>query len=226
MSQQAGYPESQSQAGPNPEPPCPYDWSVTGGTLISPSVTRNRDPILTVLRRLLPQSATVLEIASGTGEHAVYFAAALPHLQWQPTDYEEQALNSIAAHRAASGLANLLAPLMLDAAAPEWPVKQVDAVVAINMLQVSPWQVVQGLMAGAGRVISPGGILYLYGPFKENGAHTAPGNEAFDQNLRLRNPEWGVRDIEEVADLARTYGLDLVEQVLMPANNLSLVFRR
>ena len=226
MSRQVGDPESQSQAGPNPEPQCFYDWSVTGGTLISPSVTRNRDPILTVLRRLLPQSATVLEIASGTGEHAVYFAAALPHLQWQPTDYEEQALSSIAAHRAASGLSNLLAPLMLDAATPEWPVKQVDAVVAINMLQVSPWRVVQGLMAGAGRVISPGGILYLYGPFKENGAHTAPGNEAFDQNLRLRNPEWGVRDIEEVADLARTYGLDLVEQVLMPDNNLSLVFQR
>ncbi len=226
MSRQVGDPESQSQAGPNPEPQCFYDWSVTGGTLISPSVTRNRDPILTVLRRLLPQSETVLEIASGTGEHAVYFAAALPHLQWQPTDYEEQALSSIAAHRAASGLSNLLAPLMLDAAAPEWPVKQVDAVVAINMLQVSPWRVVQGLMAGAGRVISPGGILYLYGPFKENGAHTAPGNEAFDQSLRLRNPEWGVRDIGEVADLARTYGLDLVERVVMPANNLSLVFRR
>lgn len=189
-------------------------------------MTRNRDPILTVLRRLLPQSETVLEIASGTGEHAVYFAAALPHLQWQPTDYEEQALSSIAAHRAASGLSNLLAPLMLDAAAPEWPVKQVDAVVAINMLQVSPWPVVQGLMVGAGRVISPGGILYLYGPFKENGAHTAPGNEAFDQNLKLRNPEWGVRDIGEVADLARTYGLDLVERVVMPANNLTLVFRR
>ncbi|MFC5481432.1 DUF938 domain-containing protein [Microvirga aerilata] len=189
-------------------------------------MTRNRDPILTVLRRLLPQSETVLEIASGTGEHAVYFAAALPHLQWQPTDYEEQALSSIAAHRAASGLSNLLAPLMLDAAAPEWPVKQVDAVVAINMLQVSPWPVVQGLMAGAGQVISPGGILYLYGPFKENGAHTAPGNEAFDHNLKLRNPEWGVRDIGEVADLARTYGLDLVERVVMPANNLTLVFRR
>jgi hypothetical protein len=130
MSRQTGYPESPSQAGPNIEPQCLYDWSVTGGTLISPSVTRNRDPILAVLRRLLPQSATVLEIASGTGEHAVYFAAALPHLQWQPTDYEEQALNSIAAHRAASGLSNLLAPLRLDAAAPRWPVKQVDAVVA------------------------------------------------------------------------------------------------
>ncbi len=226
MSRQAGDPESQSQAGTNTEPQSRYDWTATGGALTSPSVARNRDPILTVLRRLLPQTGSVLEIASGTGEHAVHFAAAFPHLQWQPTDYEEQALRSIAAHRAASGLSNLLAPLMLDAAAPEWPVKQVDAVVVINMLQVSPWPVVQRLMAGAGRVISPGGLLYLYGPFKENGAHTAPANEAFDQNLRLRNPEWGVRDIGEVADLARTFDLALFERVVTPANNLSLVFRR
>ncbi len=226
MSQESGDPKGQSPAGTDPEPQSRYDWTVTGGALTSPSVARNRDPILNVLRRLLPQTGTVLEIASGTGEHAVHFAGAFPHLQWQPTDYDEQALSSIAVHRAASGLSNLLPPLMLDAAAPEWPVKQVDAVVAINMLQVSPWPVVQGLMAGAGRVLSPGGALYLYGPFKENGAHTSPGNEAFDQNLRLRNPEWGVRDVEEVADLARTHGLVLVERVVMPANNLSLVFRR
>jgi SAM-dependent methyltransferase len=226
MSRQAGEPDSPSQAGTNTEPQCRYDWSVTGGTLTSPSVARNRDPILTVLRRLLPESGTVLEIASGTGEHAVYFAATFPHLQWQPTDYEEQALSSIAAYRAASRLPNLLEPLMLDAAAPEWPVKRVDALMAINMLQVSPCRVAQGLMAGAGRVLSPGGILYLYGPFKENGAHTSPGNESFDQNLRLRNPGWGIRDVGEVDDLARTYGLDLVERVVMPANNLSLVYRR
>ena len=155
----------------------------------------------------------------------LHFAAALPHLIWQPTDCDEQALKSIAAHRAASGLPNLLAPLVLDAAAPEWPVERADAIVAINMVHISPWRATQGLMAGAGRVLPPGGVLYLYGAYKENGAHTAPSNEAFDQDLRRRNPEWGVRDLEEVADLAREHGLDLVERIPMPANNLSLVFR-
>jgi SAM-dependent methyltransferase len=194
--------------------------------LTSPSVARNRDPILSVLRRVLPPTGQVLEIASGTGEHAVHFAAALPHLTWQPTDRDEQALKSIAAHRAASGLPNLLAPLFLDAAAPEWPVERADAISAINMVHISPWQATQGLMAGAGRILPPGGILYLYGAYKENGAHTTPSNAAFDLDLRRRNPEWGVRDVETVADLAREHGLDLVERLQMPANNLSLVFRR
>jgi SAM-dependent methyltransferase len=196
------------------------------GALISPSVAHNRDPILAVLQRVLPQAGKVLEIASGTGEHAAYFAAALPHLTWQPTDRDERALKSIAAHRAASGLPNLLAPLVLDAAAPEWPVEQADMIAAINIVHISPWRATQGLMAGAGRVLPPGGVLYLYGAYKENRVHTAPSNEAFDQNLRRRNPEWGVRDLESVADLAREHGLDLLERVQMPANNLSLVFRR
>lgn len=194
--------------------------------LTSPSVARNRDPILAVLRRILPPAGTVLEIASGTGEHAVHFAAALSHLTWQPTDRDEQALESIAAHRAASGLSNLLAPLALDAAAPEWPVGRADAIVAINMVHISPWRATQGLMTGAGRALTPGGVLYLYGAYKENGAHTAPSNEAFDQDLRRRNPEWGIRDLKEVAELASAHGLELVERVPMPANNLSLVFRR
>jgi hypothetical protein len=168
----------------------------------------------------------VLEIASGTGEHAVHFAAALPHLTWQPTDQDEQALNSIAAHRAASGLPNLFAPLRLDAAAPNWPVERADAVMAINMVHISPWSATQGMMAGAGRALPPGGVLYLYGAYKESGVHTAASNEAFDQDLRRRNPEWGVRDLEEVADLASTHGLELVERISMPANNLGLVFRR
>ncbi len=196
------------------------------GALISPSVAHNRDPILAVLQRVLPQAGKVLEIASGTGEHAAYFAAALPHLTWQPTDRDERALKSIAAHRAASGLPNLLAPLVLDAAAPEWPVEQADMIAAINIVHISPWRATQGLMAGAGRVLPPGGVLYLYGAYKENRVHTAPSNEAFDQNLRRRNPEWGVRDLESVADLAREHGLDLLERVQMPANNLSLIFRR
>jgi SAM-dependent methyltransferase len=194
--------------------------------LVSPSVARNRDPILAVLRRVLPPTGTVLEIASGTGEHAVYFAAALPHLTWQPSDQDEQALRSIAAYRANSGLPNLLAPLSLDAASSEWPVEQVDAIVAINMVHISPWPATQGLMAGAGRVLSPGGVLYLYGAYKENGTHTAPSNEAFDADLRRRNPEWGIRDREAIAELAASHGLTLVERIPMPANNLSLVFRR
>ncbi|MXQ14163.1 DUF938 domain-containing protein [Microvirga makkahensis] len=194
--------------------------------LTSPSVARNRDPILNVLGRILPQSGTVLEIASGTGEHAAYFAAALPHLTWQPTDQDDSALKSIAAHRAASGLPNLLAPLRLNAASPDWPVERADALVAINMVHISPWRATQGLMAGAGRLLSSGGVLYLYGAYKESGAHTAPSNEVFDADLRRRNPEWGVRDLEAVAELARAYGLELVERIPMPANNLSLVFRR
>jgi SAM-dependent methyltransferase len=194
--------------------------------LASPSVARNRDPILAVLRKVLPSAGTVLEIASGTGEHAVYFAAALPHLTWQPSDQDGQALRSIAAHRAISGLPNLLTPLALDAAAPAWPVEQVDAVVVINMVHISPWQATQGLMSGAGRVLSPGGVLYLYGAYKEHGTYTAPSNEAFDADLRRRNPDWGVRNLEEVAELARGHGLELAERVPMPANNLSLVFRR
>jgi SAM-dependent methyltransferase len=197
-----------------------------GAALTSPSAARNRDPILAVLQRILPHAGTVLEIASGTGEHAVHFAAALPHLTWQPTDQDEQALSSIAAHRIASGLPNLLPPLRLDAAAPDWPVERADAVVAINMVHISPWRATQGLIAGAGRVLPPGGVLYLYGAYKENGAHTALSNEAFDQDLRRRNPEWGVRDLDEVTELARTQGLDLAERIAMPANNLSLVFRR
>jgi cyclopropane fatty-acyl-phospholipid synthase-like methyltransferase len=189
-------------------------------------VSRNRDPILAVLKRVLPQTGTVLEIASGTGEHAVYFAAALPHLTWQPTDCDVKALKSIAAHRAASGLANLLPPLALDTTAPEWPVQQADAIVAINMVHISPWRATQGLISGAGRRLPLGGVLYLYGAYKENGTHSAPSNEAFDRDLRRRNPEWGVRNLEDVMELARAEGLDLAERVPMPANNLSLVFRR
>ena len=194
--------------------------------LTSPSVARNRDPILEVLRRVLPGTGTVLEVASGTGEHAVHFAAALSHLTWQPTDQDDEALNSIAAHRAASGLPNLLAPLRLDAAAPDWSVERADAVMAINMIHISPWRATQGLMAGAGRILPPEGVLYLYGAYKENGVHTAPSNEAFDRDLRSRNSEWGIRDLEEVVELAGNHGLELVERIPMPANNLSVVFRR
>jgi SAM-dependent methyltransferase len=194
--------------------------------LMSPSFLRNRDPILTVLTRVLPERGTVLEIASGSGEHAISFAAALPSLTWQPTDQDPAALRSIAAHQAAARLPNVRPPLQLDASAASWPVADADAVVAINMVHIAPWSAAEGLMAGAGRVLGSGGILYLYGPYKENGVHTAPSNAVFDESLRLRNPEWGVRDVADLAELARAHGLSFAERVSMPANNLSLIFRR
>ena len=195
------------------------------GAQTSPAVARNRDPILAVLRRVLPARGTVLEIASGTGEHAVHFAAALPHLIWQPADLDPDALRSISAYRSCARLPNLLPPLELDAASPVWPVASADAMVSINMIHIAPWTAAEGLMAGAGRILTAGNVLYLYGPFKENGRHTAPSNAAFDASLRGRNPQWGVRDVSEVSDLARRHGLALVERIAMPANNLSLIFR-
>jgi hypothetical protein len=195
------------------------------GALTAPAVARNREPILAVLRRVLPTQGTVLEIASGSGQHAMHFAAGLPHLTWQPADIDPDALRSIAAYRAAARLPNLLPPLALDAAAPDWPVTRADAVVSINMIHIAPWSAAQGLMGGAERILAAGDVLYLYGPFKEDGQHTAPSNAAFDLSLRQRNPQWGVRDVGDVCELAQQHGLALVERVAMPANNLSLVFR-
>ena len=192
----------------------------------APAVARNRDPILQVLRRVLPAHGLVLEIASGTGEHAVHFAGALPGIVWQPTDPDAAALRSIAAWREQAGLPNLRPPLEFDVTASTWPVERADAVVCINMIHISPWRSAEGLMAGAGRVLGPGGVLFLYGPYKEEGRHTAPSNEAFDADLRARNPEWGVRDLGDVSALAASHGLDFVERVAMPANNFSVVFRR
>jgi SAM-dependent methyltransferase len=196
------------------------------GVQTSPAVARNRDPILAVLRRVLPDRGMVLEVASGTGEHAVHFAAGLPHLMWQPTDRDTDALRSISAYRTLVRLPNLLPALALDASARPWPVTEAAAIVAINMIHIAPWSAAEGLMAGAGRVLAPGSLLYLYGPFKEEGRHTAPSNAAFDASLRSRDRAWGVRDVGEVVDLANSNGLDLIERVAMPANNLSLVFRR
>jgi len=197
-----------------------------GNALTAPAVARNRDPILVVLRDVLPAAGMVLEIASGSGEHAVHFAAALPHLAWQPTDPDEQARGSIAAHAGQAKLANLLPPLALDAAAPVWPVTLADAIVSINMIHIAPWRATQGLMAGAARVLPAGAPLYLYGPYRQHGQHTAPSNVAFDESLRARNPAWGVRDLDAVVALAAEHGLTLQRTVAMPANNLSVVFRR
>ncbi|MDB5592720.1 DUF938 domain-containing protein [Enterovirga sp.] len=194
--------------------------------LISPSAARNRDPILAVLRRELPGRGTVVEVASGSGEHAVYMAAALAGILWQPTDRDPEALASIAAHREAAGLANLLPPLRLDAAAPSWPVETADAIVAVNMIHIAPWRAAEGLMAGAGRILPAAGALILYGPFAEAGRELAPSNVAFDESLRLRNPEWGLREIGQVGAEAARHGLTLAARHEMPANNLTLVFRR
>jgi cyclopropane fatty-acyl-phospholipid synthase-like methyltransferase len=194
--------------------------------LTAPAVARNRDPILAVLREVLAAPGTVLEIASGSGEHAVHFASALPHLVWQPTDPDAEARRSIAAHAAQAQLANLLPPLELDAAAAAWPVTQADAIVSINMIHIAPWSAAEGLMAGAARLLAAGSPLYLYGPFREHGRHTAPSNAAFDESLKARDPAWGVRDLDEVVALASRHGLALSRTVAMPANNLSAVFRR
>ena len=193
----------------------------------SPSTARNRDPILDVLRPRLPVGGLVLEIAAGAGEHAVYFAAAFPNLQWQATDADAEALASIAAWRRQAGLDNLLPALPLDAAQPDnWPVKRADAIVAINMVHISPWPTTEGLMAGAARRLPPDGGLFLYGPYFEEDVPTAPSNVQFDQSLRQRNPDWGIRRLDDLVALGVRHGLNLSERIAMPANNLVLVFRR
>ncbi|TXM72428.1 DUF938 domain-containing protein [Methylobacterium sp. WL12] len=194
--------------------------------LFSPAAARNAAFIAEVLMRVLPPSGLVLEIASGSGEHAVHFARALPALVWQPSDPDEAARRSIVAHAHAAGLANSRSPLAIDAIRQRWPVTRVHAVVAINMIHIAPWGATIGLMAGAEATLAEGGVLYLYGPFREGGAHTAPSNAAFDDSLRARNASWGIRDIEAVVAAARAHDLHLTERVAMPANNLSLIFHR
>ena len=189
-------------------------------------VARNRDPILAVLRRVLPEAGLVLEVASGSGEQAAYFAERLARLRWQPSDVEPRALASIAAHQAAAGLPNLLPPLRLDATSAPWPVERAEALVAINMIHITPWAVSEGLMAGARRMLGTDGVVFLYGPYRIDGRHIAESNREFDARLRAQNPEWGIRDLAEVAELAARHGFALAETVPMPANNLSVVFRR
>jgi SAM-dependent methyltransferase len=194
--------------------------------LFSPSSERNAAPILDVLRGALPAHGTVLEIASGTGQHAMFFAAALPHLEWQPSDVDPHARASIAAWREHTGTANLHAPLDLDVCREPWPIDAADAIVCINMIHIAPWEAAIALVKGAGTRLPAGGVLVLYGPYRRGGAHTAPGNEAFDTQLRERDPAWGVRDMEAVETLAQAEGFDCEQRVAMPANNFSLVFRK
>ena len=191
-----------------------------------PHVARNREAILQVLRRVLPPQGLVLEVASGGGEHAAYFAERLRSLIWQPSDLDPRSLASIAAHRTAADAPNLLAPVCLDATSEQWPVESADALVCINMIHISPWVVSEGLMAGARRVLRMGGVIYLYGPYKIDGRHTAQSNEEFDAWLRTQNAQWGVRDFADMADLAARNDFVLIETVPMPANNLSIIFKR
>jgi hypothetical protein len=194
---------------------------------VSPSTARNRGPILEVLRPRLPNTGVVLEIAAGAGEHAVYNAAALPNLFWLPTDPDLDALASIAAWREYAALPNVLPPLRLDASDPDaWPTDRVDAVVNINMIHISPWAATQGLMTGVGRLLSPAGVLFLYGPFIEPDFATVPSNVSFDQSLRSRDPAWGIRRLDDVKAQAAKNGLELSERIAMPANNLALFFRK
>ena len=193
---------------------------------IAPAAERNKGPILEVLRRVLPQQGLVLEIASGTGQHAAHCAAHLPGLVWQPSDRDTGAHASITAWAAHGGLSNVRPPLTLDVTQEPWPLERANAIVCINMIHISPWDASIGLMRGAERLLPPGGVLYLYGPYKRGGAHTAPSNAAFDESLRQQNPAWGVRNLEDVAALASRHGFDLEEVVEMPANNLSVILRR
>ncbi len=192
----------------------------------APHVARNAAPIADVLRDVLPQRGLALEIASGSGEHVLHFARAFPQLTWQPSDPDPVARRSIEAWRGAAGLSNLLAPVALDARGEDWPVAAADAILAINMVHISPWTATEGLMRGAGRLLPAGAPLYLYGAYRQAGVATAPSNEAFDAWLRAQDPEWGVRDLDDVAAAAEACGLALDTVVPMPANNLSVVFRK
>jgi hypothetical protein len=199
---------------------------MTDDRLHYPATARNRDAIVAVLRGVLPASGVVLEVASGSGEHVAHFAQAFPALAFQPSDPEEAARQSIAAWARQAGLANVRPPLALDAAAEDWPLSVADAILCINMIHIAPWRATQGLLRGAARLLPAGAPLYLYGPYRRTGVVTAPSNEAFDASLKARHPEWGLRDLEVVAALARDHGFSAPAVTEMPANNLSVVFRR
>ncbi|GAB4371747.1 MAG: DUF938 domain-containing protein [Elainellaceae cyanobacterium] len=207
----------------------------------APATQRNREPILKVLLEVLPARGTVLEVSSGTGEHAVYLAPYLRPRQWLPSDLNPVARESILAWQQHSPSDNLHPPIALDASEPIWLVEQaklpvletldlhlypITAIVNINMIHIAPWSACLGLMAGAGRILPAGGVLYLYGPYKQGGQHTAPSNAEFDQSLRSQNSAWGVRDLEEVIAAAQAEGLAFVKTDAMPANNLSVVFKK
>jgi hypothetical protein len=202
------------------------DYALPMAKGFAPAAERNREPILEVLRRVLPASGTVLEIASGTGQHAVFFSERLPQLRWQPSDPAADALRSIRTWVSEEARENLLAPIELDVRSKAWPIARADAMLCINMIHVSPWEASEALFEGAQRLLSADAPLVTYGPYRVHGEHTAPSNAAFDQSLRSRDPRWGVRDIDELSALATRTGFTLEQSVLMPANNMTLVWRR
>lgn len=207
----------------------------------APATQRNQAAILEVLLQVLPPTGTVLEVSSGTGEHAIFFAPRLDPRKWLPSDPNPLARASIMAWREYCPAANLYPAIALDVCDAIWAVEQdelrellpkidfkrdpIKAIVNINMIHIAPWSACLGLIAGAKRILPPGGILYLYGPFKQNGRHTSPSNAAFDQSLQSQNPQWGVRDLDQVIAVAQAENLSLVKTVTMPANNLSVIFR-
>ncbi len=199
----------------------------------APATLRNRDAILDALRRVLPERGTVLEIASGSGQHAAYFSKALPYIRWQPSDVDRAALRSIRAWSdeqtssdVRSSSDTLIEPLLLDATSNTWPISNADAVVCINMIHIAPWAACEGLFRGAQRILPRSAPLILYGPFKIDGRHTASSNEEFDQFLRGRDEAWGVRDLGAVTEVAESCAFRLDEQVSMPANNFTVIYRR
>ena len=202
-------------------PPGPPD---AGRCLSSPAAERNKAPLADALRPHVPESGAVLEIASGTGQHVAHLAATYPSLHFQPSEADEALHASIAAWSA--GLGNVAPPLVLDVRRRPWPFARADVVLCVNMIHISPWAAGAALIEGAAAILAPGGVLALYGPFRVAGRHTAPSNEAFDRSLRMQDPEWGVRDLDEVAAFAATRGFAAPAVIAMPANNLTVVFRR
>ena len=203
-----------------------YEAPAEGARRSAPAVARNREPIADVLAEWLPASGLVLEIASGTGEHVIHFAERFPALEWQPSDVHPDALSSIRAWRASAGLPNVREPVVLDAAAPDWPIAKADAVLSINMVHISPWASALGLLDHTARLLRSGAPLIMYGPWLSDDVPTAQSNLDFDADLKRRNPDWGLRRVEDFAAAAEDRGLRLVETRAMPANNMMLLLRR
>ena len=194
--------------------------------LYYPATQRNREPILEVLRDVLPRTGQVLEISSGSGEHAVYFAQAFPSIQWTPSDPDLRCLSSIDAWRITQSIHNLKPPISLDVCQKSWPMQYADAIVNINMIHIAPWEACLALMKGCATLLDEGGVLFMYGPYKVKGEHTSESNFHFDMNLRDQNPQWGVRDLDKVIEVAHHVGLIHQETRKMPANNLSVIYQR
>jgi hypothetical protein len=203
-----------------------YEAEQAGARRSAPAALRNRGPIADVLSDWLPANGLVLEVASGTGEHVVYFAKRLPALEWQPSDMHEDALNSIRAWRAEAGLANVREPLNIDVTEPDWPFGQADALLSINMVHISPWEAALGLLAGARRILPKGAPLILYGPWISGKVETAASNLAFDEQLKKVDSRWGLRSVEDFTEAAEARGFRLTDQRQMPANNMMLRFLR